>query len=110
MRPDRILVGEVRGPEALDLLMALNTGHQGGFSTLHANNARSSTLPPPHSRLAARPSPFCSTPSQPAAAVRQRQRPAADEWVLRALRTSGTKEKTMAAKDSRHDLVAAARM
>jgi P-type conjugative transfer ATPase TrbB len=41
MRPDRILVGEVRGPEALDLLMALNTGHQGGFSTLHANNARS---------------------------------------------------------------------
>jgi type IV secretion system protein TrbB len=41
MRPDRILVGEVRGPEALDLLMALNTGHEGGFSTLHANNARS---------------------------------------------------------------------
>lgn len=41
MRPDRILVGEVRGPEALDLLMAWNTGHEGGAATLHANNARS---------------------------------------------------------------------
>ena len=40
MRPDKILVGEVRGPEALDLLMAWNTGHQGGVATLHANNAR----------------------------------------------------------------------
>jgi P-type conjugative transfer ATPase TrbB len=41
MRPDRIIVGEVRGPEALDLLMAWNTGHAGGIATLHANDARS---------------------------------------------------------------------
>lgn len=41
MRPDRIIVGEVRGPEALDLLMAWNTGHEGGVATLHANDARS---------------------------------------------------------------------
>ena len=40
MRPDRILVGEVRDGAALDLLMAWNTGHEGGAATLHANNAR----------------------------------------------------------------------
>lgn len=40
MRPDRIIVGEVRGGEALDLLKAWNTGHPGGLTTLHANSAR----------------------------------------------------------------------
>jgi P-type conjugative transfer ATPase TrbB len=40
LRPDRILVGEVRGAEALDLLKAWNTGHPGGVATLHANDAR----------------------------------------------------------------------
>jgi pilus assembly protein CpaF len=38
MRPDRIVVGEVRGPEALDLLTALNSGHEGALSTVHANS------------------------------------------------------------------------
>ncbi|HWU16001.1 MAG TPA: P-type conjugative transfer ATPase TrbB [Caulobacter sp.] len=41
LRPDRIVVGEVRGGEALDLLKAWNTGHPGGLSTVHANSARS---------------------------------------------------------------------
>ncbi len=40
MRPDRIVVGEVRGGEALDLLQALNTGHEGSLSTVHANSPR----------------------------------------------------------------------
>lgn len=40
LRPDRIVVGEVRGGEALDLLKAWNTGHPGGIATLHANSAR----------------------------------------------------------------------
>ena len=39
MRPDRIIVGEVRGEEAIDMLQALNTGHDGSLSTLHANTA-----------------------------------------------------------------------
>jgi len=38
MRPDRIIVGEVRGAEAIDLLQALNTGHEGSLSTAHANS------------------------------------------------------------------------
>ena len=39
LRPDRIILGEVRGAEAFDLLQALNTGHQGTLSTIHANTA-----------------------------------------------------------------------
>jgi pilus assembly protein CpaF len=42
MRPDRIVIGEVRGPEALDLLSALNTGHDGALSTVHANSPEDS--------------------------------------------------------------------
>ena len=40
MRPDRLIVGEVRGPEALDMLQAMNTGHDGSMTTLHANKPR----------------------------------------------------------------------
>ena len=39
MRPDRLIVGEVRGPEALDLLVALSTGHAGSLCTIHAGSA-----------------------------------------------------------------------
>src|SRR4029079_5523353 len=40
MRPDRIIVGEVRGAETLDMLQAMNTGHDGSLTTVHANSAR----------------------------------------------------------------------
>lgn len=43
MRPDRIVIGEVRGSEAFDMLQAMNTGHEGSMTTVHANNARDAT-------------------------------------------------------------------
>ncbi|MFO7983917.1 MAG: CpaF family protein [Desulfuromonadales bacterium] len=42
MRPDRIIIGEVRGPESLDMLQAMNTGHEGSLTTIHANSPRDS--------------------------------------------------------------------
>ncbi|WP_217619524.1 ATPase, T2SS/T4P/T4SS family, partial [Achromobacter sp. GbtcB20] len=40
MRPDRIILGEVRGREALDMLQAMNTGHEGSLATIHSNTPR----------------------------------------------------------------------
>ncbi|MFO1023266.1 MAG: CpaF family protein [Planctomycetales bacterium] len=40
MRPDRIIIGECRGPESMDMLQAMNTGHEGSLTTIHANNPR----------------------------------------------------------------------
>jgi pilus assembly protein CpaF len=44
MRPDRIIVGEVRGGEAFDMFQAMNTGHEGSLSTVHANSPRDALL------------------------------------------------------------------
>jgi pilus assembly protein CpaF len=52
-RPDRIIVGEVRGPEAFDLLQALNTGHLGSLSTIHANSAEQALVRLAHCVLTA---------------------------------------------------------
>ena len=46
MRPDRIIVGEVRGAETLDMLQAMNTGHDGSLTTIHANSPRDALSPP----------------------------------------------------------------
>ena len=46
MRPDRIIVGEVRGAETLDMLQAMNTGHEGSLTTIHANTPRDALVPP----------------------------------------------------------------
>ena len=45
MRPDRIVVGEVRGAEALDMLQAMNTGHDGSITTIHCNSPRDALSP-----------------------------------------------------------------
>src|SRR3546814_6790136 len=42
MRPDRVIVGEVRGAEVMDMLQAMNTGHEGSMATIHANSPRES--------------------------------------------------------------------
>src|SRR5262249_52727251 len=52
-RPDRTLLGEVRGPEAFDLLQALNTGHLGSLSTIHANSAQQALIRLAHCVLTA---------------------------------------------------------
>ena len=44
MRPDRIVIGEVRGDEAFDMLQAMNTGHEGSMTTIHANSARDALM------------------------------------------------------------------
>ncbi|MDT1000394.1 ATPase, T2SS/T4P/T4SS family, partial [Pseudomonas aeruginosa] len=44
MRPDRIILGEIRGVEVLDVMTAMNTGHDGSMSTVHANNAQDALL------------------------------------------------------------------
>jgi pilus assembly protein CpaF len=44
MRPDRIIIGEVRAGEALDMLQAMNTGHEGSLTTVHANSARDALM------------------------------------------------------------------
>ena len=45
MRPDRIIIGEVRGEEAFDMLQAMNTGHEGSMTTIHANTCRDALVP-----------------------------------------------------------------
>ena len=73
MRPDRLVVGEVRGGEVVDLLAALNTGHEGGCGTLHANSAARRPGPDRGAGPGGRPRPRRG--AQPARLGRRRGRP-----------------------------------
>lgn len=87
LRPDRIIVGEIRGGEALDMLQAMNTGHEGCMSTIHANSARDSL-----SRLET-----CSLLSGveiPLAVIREQVASAIDVVVQTARLTDGTRKIT----------------
>ena len=82
MRPDRIIVGEVRGGEALDMLQAMNTGHEGSLSTAHANST-------PASALAARDDGHDVRRRSPAAHIRNQVASAIDLVVHLARRRDG---------------------
>jgi pilus assembly protein CpaF len=82
MRPDRIVVGEVRGPEALDMLQAMNTGHEGSLSTCHANS-------PPDALRRLETMVLMGDVALPLAAVRDQIRSALDLVVQVARRPGG---------------------
>jgi len=82
MRPDRIVVGEVRGPEALDMLQAMNTGHEGSLSTCHANS-------PPDALRRLETMVLMGDVALPLAAVRDQLRAALDLVVQVARRGGG---------------------
>jgi pilus assembly protein CpaF len=82
MRPDRIVVGEVRGPEALDMLQAMNTGHEGSLSTCHANS-------PPDALRRLETMVLMGDVALPLAAVRDQVRSALDLVVQVARRPGG---------------------
>lgn len=83
LRPDRIIVGEVRGPEALDLVSALNTGHAGSMSTIHANGPEEALL-----RLETL---ALSGTRRPAPDAVRRQIEAAVETVVQLARVNGVR-------------------
>jgi pilus assembly protein CpaF len=93
MRPDRIVVGEVRGPEALAMLSAMNTGHDGSLSTLHANS-------PPDALRRLETMVLSGNGHLPLAAVRQHVRAAVD-LVVQVERTDGASRQVVAIDEVR---------
>jgi pilus assembly protein CpaF len=95
MRPDRIVVGEVRGGEALDMLQALNTGHDGSLSTVHANSA-----PDALARLETLV--LLADLGLPLAAIRSQMLAAIDGIVFVARRTGGRRQVEVIGELVRH--------
>src|SRR5439155_1556219 len=93
MRPDRIVVGEVRGPEALDMLQAMNTGHEGSLSTCHANS-------PPDALRRLETMVLMGDVALPLAAVRDQVRSALD-LVVQVARRPGGRRTIVAVHDLR---------
>ncbi len=91
MRPDRIIVGEVRGPEALDMLQAMNTGHEGSLSTCHANS-------PPDALRRLETMILTGSVALPLAAVRDQLAAAVDLVVQVARRPDGSRGVTAVAE------------
>jgi pilus assembly protein CpaF len=91
MRPDRIVVGEVRGPEALDMLQAMNTGHEGSLSTCHANT-------PPDALRRLETMVLMGDVALPLAAVRDQVRSALD-LVVQVARRPGGRRKIVAVEE-----------
>jgi len=87
MRPDRIIVGEVRGEEALDMLQAMNTGHDGSLTTIHANTPRDAV-----SRLEVMVG--MANANMPLRAVRQQISSAINLFVQIARQADGTRRVT----------------
>lgn len=87
MRPDRIVVGEVRGGEALAMLQAMNTGHEGSMSTIHANS-------PPDALRRLETMVLAASPGLPHAAVREHIRSAVD-LVVQMARRAGQRRAVM---------------
>lgn len=87
MRPDRIIVGETRGPEAFDMIQAMNTGHDGSMSTVHANSPREALL-----RLENMIN--MAVPSLPSYAVKQRIASTLELIVMVARMDDGTRKVT----------------
>jgi pilus assembly protein CpaF len=84
MRPDRIVVGEVRGGEALDMLQAMNTGHRGSLTTAHANGA-------PHALMRIETMALMGGIDLPLEAIREQIRRGIDVVVHQERDTSGVR-------------------
>ncbi len=95
MRPDRIVVGEVRGAEALDMLQAMNTGHDGSLTTIHANTPRDALY-----RLDTMVA--MANLNIPDRAIRQQVASAVDIIVQVSRQADGTRKVTAISRDHRH--------